>query len=69
MDAIEHHPPVIDVDAEVARILQRLEKRQKQQDSWVEPSYWRLALTGSLLGAGLVAAGIIIGLALIRALH
>ncbi len=69
MDVLHDHPPAFDVDAEVLRILKRLEKRQERQDSWIEPSYWRLALTGSLLGVGLVAAGIIIGLALIRAFH
>jgi len=70
MDAFEHNPrPTIDVDAEVARILERRRLRLERQDARVEYSYWQIALAGSLTGVGIVAVGTIIGLALIRALY
>jgi hypothetical protein len=69
MDALNDHTPRLDTDAEHARLLREYRAIQARRDSWVEYSYWQIALAGSLTGVVIVAVGTIIGLALIRALH
>jgi len=69
MDSLHDSLPGFDVDAEAARIVRRLSERQAAYGQSKTYSYWRIAAAGSLTGAGICTAGILIGLAIIRALH
>jgi hypothetical protein len=69
MDSLHDSLAGIDVDAEAARILRRRSERQAGYRQSETYSYWQIAVAGSLTGAGICIAGILIGLAITRALH
>jgi hypothetical protein len=69
MDALSERSSRLDLDAEFSRLLAARHVLQARQNEWRDHGAWRVALAGCLTGAGLIAGGIMIGLALIRALH
>jgi hypothetical protein len=69
MDSINEQQPSFDVDAEIARVLQRRGAYLARLDRRRDDRYWQIALAGSLTGLGLVAGGIPARLAVTRVLH
>ncbi len=69
MDGFHDHAPRLDVDADVAGILERWRALQDRQGRRRGFSDWQVALAGSQTGVGLVPGGIVTGRALLRAVN
>jgi hypothetical protein len=69
MDALLDNPATFDVDAAVSRILKRQRAFQDRQERRRDFSFWQIAVAGSLTGAALCGGGILVALAIVRALH